>query len=438
MGHRIHFLVLCAWLFSAGAWAEDKPVKQAPNEDATAKEAPADTIWNRDHLFGDWGGLRTSLADHGVYVDLRLTQVFQAVTSGGVDTGSAYGGVMDYIINVDAEKLGLWKGLAFNVHAQTRYGKDISALAGPLTLATTPLLYPLPGDYHGTNITGAAVYQAFNEGKFQAFAGKLHALDLVQGIFPGTTHEGVGGFMNVNALVTAMPWFRYINLSQWGGGFWSVEGGLPKAGLVILGQDNTTTSWSMRNSFNEGVGFLAFYKHSYQINGKDGFVMGFAGGSTKGYPSLNPDNWEFIPGEGIVSTVKKKPMDVAGYIYQVLWKGTGTQDIHLLMGTTLGDNDPNFSNWSTFASVEAYGVIGSRRHDRMGVSFWYTGITRNVKDLTAITLGRDTVNLWGVELYYNYQISPWLHLSADLQFLQNTDKDDDVAIVPGVRLVMDF
>jgi porin len=154
-----------------------------------ADESAEDSIWTRDHLLGDWGGLRSGLAEHGIYVDLRLTQIYQDVTDGGVDTGSEYGGVMDYIVNVDAEKLGLWKGLAFNVHAQTRYGEDINSKAGPLTLASTPLLYPLPGDYSGTKVTGAAVYQTFFDGKAQAFAGKLHTLDLVQGIFPATTHS---------------------------------------------------------------------------------------------------------------------------------------------------------------------------------------------------------------------------------------------------------
>ena len=113
-----------------------------------------------------------------------------------------------------------------------------------------------------------------------------------------------------------------------------------------------------------------------------------------------------VPGEGFVSTVEKKTFDIAGYIYQVLWKGTGTQDVHILAGTTVGDDDPNFSNWSTFASVEAYGLIGSRPHDRMGVSLWFSGITRNLKDLIAITVGRDTGNIWGMELYYNYQDFP--------------------------------
>jgi hypothetical protein len=109
----------------------------------------------------------------------------------------------------------------------------------------------------------------------------------------------------------------------------------------------------------------------------------------------------------------------------------------MLMGGTVADDDPSFSDWSVFASLEAYGVLGSRRHDRMGISAWYTGFTDNVKDLTS-TLGIDVGDIWGMELYYNYQITPAVHATADIQFLQNADEDDDVAIVPGIRLVMDF
>ena len=413
---RIFLAALCAALLSADTWAED--------------------IRTRDHLFGDWGGLRTKLSDHGVYVDLRLTQVYQNVTSGGVETGSSYGGVLDYIFNVDAEKLGLWKGLAFNVHAQTRYGEDIGSKAGPLTLASTPLLYPLPGDYHGTEITGAAVYQSFADGKAQAFFGKLHTLDLVDGLLPQTTHQGVGGFMNVNALATAMPWFRFVNLSQWGGGAWTIENGMPQAGVIVLGQANTTTTWSFDGAFSDGVGLLGFYRHSYKVGDKDGYVMGVLGGSTKKFQSLDPLDWIVLPGEGAVSSNKKSPKDVAAYVYQVLWKGSDKQYVHILAGGTLADDNPSFSNWSAFSSLEAYGVLGSRLHDRMGISGWYSGITDNVKDLTS-TVGLDIGDLWGTELYYNYQIAPWIHATANLQFLQNSLKDD-VAVVPGIRLVIDF
>ena len=50
----------------------------------------------------------------------------------------------------------------------------------------------------------------------------------------------------------------------------------------------------------------------------------------------------------------------------------------------------------------------------------------------------DLRNLWGFELYYNFAINKWLHLSPDLQFIKNQREDDDLAVIPGVRLVMDF
>ena len=73
----------------------------------------------------------------------------------------------------------------------------------------------------------------------------------------------------------------------------------------------------------------------------------------------------------------------------------------------------------------------------MGISGWYTGLTDDVKDLTDI-LGIDVGDIWGMELYYNYQITPSIHASADIQFLQSANADDDVTTVPGVKLVVDF
>jgi hypothetical protein len=48
---------------------------------------------------------------------------------------------------------------------------------------------------------------------------------------------------------------------------------------------------------------------------------------------------------------------------------------------------------------------------------------------------RDT---WGFEFYYNFEINKWLHLTADLQVVKNEYKGDNMAIIPGIRMVMDF
>jgi carbohydrate-selective porin OprB len=47
-------------------------------------------------------------------------------------------------------------------------------------------------------------------------------------------------------------------------------------------------------------------------------------------------------------------------------------------------------------------------------------------------------DLYGFEVYYNYEVTPWMHVSADLQLVENENKGDDLAVIPGARLVIDF
>jgi len=47
----------------------------------------------------------------------------------------------------------------------------------------------------------------------------------------------------------------------------------------------------------------------------------------------------------------------------------------------------------------------------------------------------------GVECYYNIEITPWLHISPDLQFVVDPGgglDSHDVAIVGGVRVQMNL
>jgi hypothetical protein len=50
----------------------------------------------------------------------------------------------------------------------------------------------------------------------------------------------------------------------------------------------------------------------------------------------------------------------------------------------------------------------------------------------------DLRDLWGVEVYYSAQIIPSIHLTADLQIVQNERNGDNIAVIPAVRLVTDF
>jgi carbohydrate-selective porin OprB len=50
----------------------------------------------------------------------------------------------------------------------------------------------------------------------------------------------------------------------------------------------------------------------------------------------------------------------------------------------------------------------------------------------------DLRDLYGFELYYNIEFNKWLHVTPNLQLLENEFDGDDLAIVPGVRMVIDL
>ncbi len=107
------------------------------------------------------------------------------------------------------------------------------------------------------------------------------------------------------------------------------------------------------------------------------------------------------------------------------------------MGGTGGPDTPQFAQWNLFANVEAYGLIKSRPHDRMGVAGWWNGLSPKYKDLVSPAVA-DVRNLYGFEAYYNFAINNWLHLTPNLQLVMNEWADDDLAVIPGVRLVIDI
>jgi carbohydrate-selective porin OprB len=228
---------------------------------------------------------------------------------------------------------------------------------------------------------------------------------------------------------------------------WTYADGMPSTGFIVAGTENTTTTWDISDSFSDGVGIMLFHRFVYNRE-KLGYVYVGAGGSTKEYASTDPVDWAINPGGPggykLESLKEKKPWDLAVYVYQVLWqeqsdKPSGTtRRVQLFTGGSVGDDNPSFADWDVFANLQAFGVFDSRPNDRMGIAAHYYHMADDIVDLgdeAGVNL-RD--NSWTTELYYNYEINPWLHLSPNVQYGQNEHGDDDPAVIVGARLVIDF
>ena len=137
------------------------------------------------------------------------------------------------------------------------------------------------------------------------------------------------------------------------------------------------------------------------------------------------DTTEFVLPIPSLSDNKKKPWAAVSYIYQELWNG-GKGDprkVYAFLGGSIADKNPSFARWNTFASIEAMGPLPMRPDDRAGISGWYTAVNEDLKDLLgSLPVPIDVGDSWGLEFYYNLAINRWLHITGDLQLVQNARK----------------
>ena len=80
------------------------------------------------------------------------------------------------------------------------------------------------------------------------------------------------------------------------------------------------------------------------------------------------------------------------------------------------------------------GMIPGRDNDSFGVGYYYLAIS----DKLPRVIERRTQDEQGVELYYNVAVTPWLHITPDLQVIEPARENVDTTVVAGVRMKIDF
>jgi hypothetical protein len=206
-----------------------------------------------------------------------------------------------------------------------------------------------------------------------------------------------------------------------------------------------STTWRIHDSFDSGVGFLGFLREYWEIGDKVGWIAGFAGGATRQYQALDSTDWSVLlstdNADFLITGLgdrDDRPWSVASYVYQEFWKGSKEgQQAHIMMGASYAREGPSFANWNYFVSVEAIGLVPPRAGDRMGAAFSYNNLSPDLQSLAA-TVGIGLRDAWNVELYYNVEVNKWLHMTADFQLVENGRRGDNLAVIPGVRAVVDF
>ena len=402
----------------------------------------------RTHLTGDWGGARTRLAQHGIIVDFQVTQFYQGVVDGALDSGMKYGVKGDYYFTFLGEPLGLWKGLIVNAHLETRAGDDVNALTG-LSPANANMLMPDSGDT--TALTQLIAIQMVSK-QVGVITGKLNAFDFVDMVFH--TGRGVDGFMNTSLVLP-------IGL----GG--TLTTGLPLAFLLkfkgkevqgfagAYDPNNCATTSCLDPLLDDGPAYAAFWKfyHGSGDVGPRSSYTSFGGTySTKEYTVVDPQSLAFVPGQGLSLTQTQQSWSIFSVLNYQLWADTSNPNraVNFRGMYTITDGEANAIKWTATAALETNGPIRGRDKDTFGVGYFHNELSSSFKNtvgpllsVAATVVNRERTRIAiedtdGFEAYYVAQLTPWFALTGDLQVITETLSSEDTKLVTGLRANLTF
>lgn len=395
---------------------------------------PLTSLFERSTLTGDWHGARPALQDCGVTIDVNTTQFYQGVVSGGLDRSDPYGGRNDYFLNLDGEKLGLWKGFYVNLHGETRYGQMANFSTGALSPVNEYLLVPgYPGVVSG--ITALKFTQFLSENSL-VVVGKINLLDEI--VQPLTNAPGLTGFMNTSLIFNSIL-ARTLPYSTFGASYIYMQDEHPVFVASVFDTNDTPTTSGFESFFDNGAtiyGLLNLPTNFLGLPGHQGIEAAYSSGR---YTNLSPSPYLDPVDELVFASPPTQGSWAVGYLFdQALW--VSPDDPKRMWGLWgkfgIGDNNPNPVHWTASAGFAGASPIAGRNLDTFGIGYYYLGISSELKKTArpVTPLGNEQ----GVEIYYNARVTPWFQVTPDVQIIDPFQQQAHPAFVLGVRAKIDF
>lgn len=446
--HHIVSGAAAALLLSAGL-----APSPARAEEAAAAPAPtyAGDLLSRSTLTGDWGGFRDKAADKGVTVTLGLVQVEQGVPTGGADDRTwDYGGRGDLTLSLDTGKAGLWPGGFLTIEAEGNWGDSVNTKTGAMMPATTNSLFPIPG--RSEFALPALNYMQFLSHNFGILVGKVDTM------VNGDKNEFAAGgkrddqFLNLALTLnpTLMVSVPYSTLTL--------------GGIILPTGDPNEAVISVAAMSGKGKANTAGFDNlegdelTYAVEGRVRVhPLGFTGHQLLGatYATRTFAGLDQRLGDILIGTVAKENDSWAvyynfdQYFYEPV-KGSG-RGIGLFGRFGTSDGEANPIHYFCSLGIGGKGAIPGRDEDNFGIGWYWIDLARPT--LTGPFNSRQLLNSDenGIEAYYNIALTPWAHLTPDLQVILPAQKNHvvgtpppfvlgstDTAFIMGLRLKLDF
>lgn len=384
-----------------------------------------------DQLTGDWFGARSGLARHGITLAADNTSFYFGNASGGLREQFDYSGHGDYVLNVDAGKAGLREGMFLKLRAEHRFGQtitsDVGAFLSPTLLADLPV-----DDSDQLYLTNVLLTQSIGE-SFAVFAGKFDTLD---GDRNALAHgRGKTQFSNMafcfNPIVAAT-----VPYSTLGAGCVVTRQAEPILGFTVMNAVDTTGQSGFSELFAQGALLSAYVRIATCFGGMPGHQLLGGTWNSRTYDSIGDAYIEYP--------------DLPIPTHEGSWSLYWNFDQYLVVRSTkplngwgvfgragLGDPSTNPLAWFLSFGLGGNVPLASRPADTFGVGWYYAGSSNQIGTTLTSTLG-PIDDGQGVECFYNYQLTPAIRLTPDVQVILPAREVVDAALVVGLRAQIVF
>jgi porin len=407
-------------------------------------------------LLGNLGGLRTILGNYGITLGLNDSENLLANLAGGVKTGATMQGVATGTIDVDTGKAFGLPGGALHISALQIHGQPLSG----------PYLDNLQAANGNEAEDATRLWELWYDQKFfnDRFDIKI-GQQSIDNDFMGSTNSGL--FVN-----TMAGWPLIPSDDLYGGG---PAYPLSAPGVRVQAPVNASTTILAgvfddnpgggafdddaqyldrdggKFNLNTGALFIAELQYATTVNGLAGtYKLGgwYDSGSfpdqrfgTDGLSLANPDS------NGI-ARMHHGNYSLYGVVDQTIWKSGSARTLNVFGRIMGAPDDQNLIDFSFNGGMTLTDPLPGRDNDTAGIDFGIGRVSSRAADLDhdAGATKQTTEDL--IELTYQAQVTPWLTMQPDLQYVVHpgggvADPDDPSCnlaneFVAGGRAVVTF
>ncbi len=420
-------------LTTAALWSLAVPAVAGPP--ATAPAGPPvtapDSLWTRDTLTGEWGGLRTRLVENGLVTEFSFAGYFADVLRGGGRRDDLdFGGRADAFFHLNTGKAGLWEGGGFHVHVESRFGEAADRplpRSGGLWPVNTGAALPL-GD--SDDIVASSIYYTHLLGKETVLMlGKINAVDLLASdpFFGGWARD------RFEHIAFVAPPSGVVPPTIMGGVLVHKMDPISLTFMVFDPNDRTDDYW-VDGLFDDGFNISLGATWAGGIAGRSSSIGLTGTYSTKDGADLS----ELLLPASLKTSDKDGSFNIALSFSHLILEGQGSpgKGLGIYGKAAIADGNPNPIEASFSGGIAAHGIVPGRPDDVFGIGYYYYDLSDDLEDSLDLIL--DVDHEQGVELFYNLAITPWLRVTADLQWIDPANGDFNHAVIGSLRTTIFF